>query len=309
MRVRFAKMRLDNALILLTFSLLISSCGGKSEETLKFATVSSDWFNAPFNLALNDQQLLSEIKVRKLDFTSGLASKTAVLGGDVDVGLAALPPLLRDPIARQKIVILACYMSSDLVIGVATKDTANPLAGRIGLIEGTISEIYFKALTDIEQVGEQSSIVGIRPPDGVTLLANGSIDTAIVWEPHLHRAEQLDDVSVTRTSGLYEVNVCAIAARDTYSAKADSIDLFLSSLARASKKISSAPDELRSEVQESLPNNIQIGEVWNDVDFTFVNDRVSIQDKLRRELSALQNAELIEGDINYNGLLEILDAE
>lgn len=300
-------------LLLLSVAVLSGIAYQRSRASeLIVATVVADWFNAPLTFAVNDSDLLKDVTIGTVDFSSGLASKTSVLRGNADVGLAAFPPLIRDPAALNDILILACYMRSDNAVGIATKKSAAPLEEKIGVVLGTISEIYLAQYVQNSgrkylQEKSQLNLVGIRPPDGAAQLANGSIGTAVLWEPHLSRAQQVDGVEILRSPGLYEFSVCLISTRVGYTNKKTAIDRLISSIKKASQVASSNPEKFLSGLQGHVPNKTLKEAKWETVDFTIVQNKALVSERLKREITSLREAGLLTSDVDISGLVSALN--
>lgn len=281
-------------------------------NALRVAGVSVDWFNAPFTLAARGSGNGDAQRISYIDLSSGLASKTAVMSGDADIGLSALPPLLRDPKAREELVILACYMRSDSVIGFATTKQDVPISNlSIGIVEGTISEIYLAQLVELKggnfvSVRPNLKLVGIRPPDGPALLQNGSLDAAVLWEPHLSRAGEIEGVVVDRMPNLYEISVCAVASRNSLENKQQAVLRFVDRMRRYSQLIEQEKPVPPAELIDLLPASLKIGPAWELVDFSIVTNRDAIATRLANEVRMLKVSGLLVNDVDFSALLSEL---
>lgn len=298
--------------LLLVAGVVIIAISQGGKEDLVVATVSRDWFNAPVILAEAELDA-SDFKIRTIDQKSGLASKIAVQGGNAHIGLASPVPLLRDVSAWENMVILGVYMSSDAVIGVVTRGKdLNSLKPPYGIVRGTISEIYFASLN--QQIGGKlmnnpSEILDIQPPDAGLQLKNGSINTAVIWEPHLVRAMQMTEpeTNLLTPKGIYSVNVALITSRSALVTHRDGINRFRKLVAEKSSQIASDRDSTRQKIQDLLelgPNTLD--RAWDTVDFSFRDSKIELEKILEDEMEALEKAGMLDKNAR-TGALRMLD--
>ena len=287
----------------------ISSCDDR-QDNLKIASVSADWFNAPFTLAINDAVQSGDIDISAIEFTSGLSSKTAVMSGAADVGLAALPPLLRDANVPSKIVILGCYMSSSEVLGlVSTRASDDILSGKIGIVEGTISEIFLseyirtigKSYTELK---DDLRIIGVRPPDAPLLLTNGSADTVVIWEPHLSRAKSESDLKAVITN-IYAITICAIANKESLAQKRELIEQFETFIRKNVALLSVSDDGTIASLNKVLPPSSDV--VVSDlkkVEFGYWQGQNWMEETLKKESETLFRAGFSKTLIDVERLID-----
>jgi ABC-type nitrate/sulfonate/bicarbonate transport system substrate-binding protein len=291
--------------------LLVSGCS--VHNSLRVASVPKDWFNAPLILAIDGWPGQPKpADVSSFSLTSGLASETAVAEGNADVGLASPVVLLQDSSAANSIRLLGCYMRSDSVLGIASRtDTVEP---PIGYVKGTISEVYLALYMDKVHKGAdyragRIAKVNMLPLNAAQALsgpsANGAVDSVVIWEPHLHQAAAQVNGKVLLDPGVYTVNVCLLANRQSFeSSKRARIEAFAAVVAKASNYIAAQPNDARSrvEAETGLPAG-SLSDAWPRVDFRYVSDPNSLSAILRTENQAVEQAGMQRGTPDISAFL------
>ncbi|HYJ82426.1 MAG TPA: hypothetical protein VEW26_06230 [Allosphingosinicella sp.] len=293
--------------------LLATVLGCTRTEDIRIAHVPQDWFNAPMILAINGWEgEPAAAQVNTFSLASGLASKTAVMSGNAEVGLASPVVLLRDPESARKLKLLGCYMRSGSVIGLASRGaTVEP---PVGYVAGTISEVYLasymiKAGRGADYFSGRIRKVPLLPPNTVQALKGAtdgspSVNSVAVWEPHLSRAKREAGATIQRDPSVYRVHVCLIANRSAYGTRRAAIDRFAGRVARASAYIGSAPDKARAVVESKVGMPAGALEaIWRDVDFRYVSEPAALQTFLREESEALRRARMLRGAPDTASLL------
>lgn len=286
------------------FLLFATLVGCSRTEDIRVANVPQDWFNAPLTLAISGWPDGSRpANVSTFSLPSGLASKTAVMAGNAEIGLASPVVLLRDPAAAGKIKILGCYMRSGHVVGIATR--TGKVEAPIGYVAGTISEVFLASYMLKEGRAEDYFSGKIRkvpltPPNTASAIsgpagAAGSVNSVVTWESHLSAAAAETDKPVIRDPSLYVVNVCLIANRAAYRDRQAAINSFAAQVAKASGLIMAKPDESRAEVEKATKKPAgALRAIWGQVDFRWVADQASLRNAIRTEAEALQRTNMIQ---------------
>lgn len=289
--------------VLTGLALFVSCVSCSREENIRVAHVPQDWFNAPLTLAIGGWPGEPAAEhVNTFSMASGLASKTAVMSSNAEVGLASPVVLLRDSSSGSRIRILGCYMQSSAVIGIATRGT--DVEEPIGYVAGTISEVFLanymiRAGRGDSYFSGRMRKVPLLPPNTVQALkgesdAAASVRSVAIWEPHLSRARREAQATVLPNPSVYTVHVCLIARRDVSGAQRTAIDQFARRVAQASAYITGHPDDARTLVESTagLPAGA-LQRTWGQVDFRYVAGRPELEAILQEEVQALQAARML----------------
>ena len=227
-----------------------------------------------------------------------------VIGGTI-----AVTPVATMIGAGNEPVILATTVSSwtaaKLVTFAKSGITATPssLRGkRLGVVNNTNGDIYLSRV--LTKGGLKASDVKIsngRPADLVTLLVNGDVDAAVLWEPFISqtkrryqavldssRAPNRGAPMVFVDSTLHHLEFNVVTTRQQLTQRSAVLRKFLAACLKAEEFIHDHPAEARAETEKWL--GLQNGDLegfFSSSDFHVHLDTAGIQKRLGDELSWL----------------------
>ena len=209
------------------------------------------------------------------NFTSGKQCLDTVLGGGADFATTAEAPVTAAAMANQPIAFVAGMEYSDLKTITAAKagiKTKADLRGKkIGFTAGTGSEVYTATLLKAAGLTPGDvTLVNLRPPEMLPVMAAGSIDAFDTWEPHVANAVLLD------TKGLYSETFNIVVTRPYLDANGASVQKFLRALLDAEAWLKANPDEAITTIADIVGmKRDELAAIWPDYVF-----RVRIDDQL-----------------------------
>ena len=131
-------------------------------------------------------------------FPSGGDLMSAFVGGSVDYGSSGAIPVLtvRSRPFPLKVIAQMSDISGaqHLVVKQDTKDVAELEGKKIGVMLGTASEAFYRALIDSYGLdAKKLTVINMAPTDMTTAFVRGDVDAIVLWEPAATNARKLGD--------------------------------------------------------------------------------------------------------------------
>jgi ABC-type nitrate/sulfonate/bicarbonate transport system substrate-binding protein len=226
------------------------------------------------------------------------------------IGTIAITPVATMLSAGNDPVILATTVSShraaQLVTFAGSGVSARPqsLRGkRIGVVNNTNGDIYLsRLLTKGGLTSRNVTLVNARPADLVSLLVNGDIDAAVLWDPFISQVRRRHAAAVdsgrakirgaTTTfvdSTLHTLEFNVVTTRSQLQTREPQLRRFLRACVRAGEYIKSNRSAAQAEVEQWLGLNAgDLSDFFNSADFDVHLDVTGVKSRLADELSWLR---------------------
>ncbi len=299
-----------------------SQFSNTSEDTtenykLRFAEAKSVWWNAPIILA--DEYGIYDkfnLNIIKFDVTTGLASKSAVVQGNADVGMVASTPLVTSALKDEDVIVLGSYLvSSKLLSLVSYKDTFEKWWDEpIGYVPGTISEFYL--ISYLREKGQEDlysskklNLVKLAPPGILPVFAKRDIKSAFIWEPFssMMKNKAEESVVVDTISDIYTLRLYLITNKDTWENNRDAVIAFVKAFDAISKEITNNSDNARKDVEKFFGyEQDSLKEKWGDIDYSFSTNARDILTTLEKEAQLAHMAGVVDTVPDFTKILSKL---
>jgi NitT/TauT family transport system substrate-binding protein len=228
------------------------------------------------------------ITIRNYD--TGVSSISSMLNGEADIAEAAELPFINAVFQNKQVTLIASNDQFDNNYIVALKDhgieNISDLKGKtIAVARGTIAEFCLSRFLELNRISLQDvSIMGIKPGEFVSVLANETADAAVVWQPYFdqvqHQVNRTVAWSAQSGQAVYGVLVCN---SEWVNQHENTIERFLKSLADAEEFLINKPAEAKVIVRDQLHySDSYITSIWSKHAFSL---------SLRRPLIVAMNDE------------------
>lgn len=221
------------------------------------------------------------LNVTVRDYPTGTATTKALLAGETDLAWVAEFPLVRRAFDGENISVIAVvdrFQEQQLFVrrdrGIT--DPANLTGKRIGIPRNTIAEFYLGRFLELHGVALQEvTIVDVGAPLAEGILANGSVDAVVTWEPYTSRIQKwMGDTVISFPIQNNQPGYATIVARnDWIASNHDTVIRFLTALSQAENYADMNPEE----AQEIDRNRLDYEEdfsaiIWSENHFSLTLD-------------------------------------
>lgn len=192
------------------------------------------------------------LQVKLQPYWTGKQALEAVIRGKADFSTAAETPVLFAFFKDEPVVIIATIADSDRYFKIiARKDrkieTPRDLKGKvIGVTPGTNAQYFLDAYLSFHGISQQEvREISLQPEAMAAGFANGSIDAAVNWEPHIAKLRKKlgQNAVVLENELIYQVNWNMVAGRVYAAAHPETVTKLLRGLIRAQDYIAGNPRE------------------------------------------------------------------
>ena len=235
----------------------------------------------------------NRLRVTVKDYPTGVGTIEALQRGEVDFAWAAEFPLVRRALAGDQLSVIAAlsrfsdqylFARQDRGIG----SVAELKGRRIGVPRNTIAEFYLARFLELHGLDIQEvSLVDIQPSQSIELLAGGSLEAVVTWEPYTSRlrAQLADKVAswpVQSSQPGYGIIVCR---NDWVGSHPDLLARMLKSLVQAEDYLVRHPRESKGMVRKRVSYDDAFMEVfWAENQFSVSLDHslvLAMEDEAR----------------------------
>lgn len=213
---------------------------------------------------------------------SGKATLNSLIEGKVDLATVAETPLMHASLKREKIYIVATFVSSKRNLAIIAKSktltTISALKGKkIGVTLGTNGDFFMDTLIISHGIRRnQVEIVNLNPDEMVNALMMGKVDAVSTWNPHVLRLRKESDVKgiISFGEGLYTGTFNIGAMQDFVNKNPEIIKKFLRAMIKAEDFIRENPDESCKIIADSIKaDKALLNELWKDYKFLVTLDQ------------------------------------
>jgi NitT/TauT family transport system substrate-binding protein len=259
--------------------------GGKTKDVVKAGYLPSD-HDAPFFIATTKGYFDKYgVKVEAIRFDSGPNLMTQMAAGNIDIGIAGVPPVIlfvdKDPSA--KIVSAVQNVGSGLFVkkGSGIQTITNLKGKSIGIPgPGSIQDILLRKLLAENNLDYNTDVNVKTVPAGqmIGTMTSGGIDAAMAWEPFVTMAELQGVADVLlRSEQMLPGHPCdsCVASTNMIANYPDSVKGFLKAIRDGIDFIKTNPDEAAAIVasKEWLNIDVEIEKAsLRNIGFIFVPD-------------------------------------
>jgi ABC-type nitrate/sulfonate/bicarbonate transport system substrate-binding protein len=197
------------------------------------------------------------LQVELREYELGKWALEDLLTQKLDIGFAAVTPMVYKCIAGEQFKILATVASSTGSVAlVARKDLGiqrlTDMRGkRIGLVKETSGEYFFETMRVLNRVPRDAMSVENRTPQGLLDgLREGSLDMVSIWEPEIQtlRATLTNRLMVFYGDGLYTFSWNMITLPQTVEKRRADLEKFVDVLFEAANLIEADPAAISAEL-------------------------------------------------------------
>ncbi len=226
---------------------------------------------------LNDNGLNVTIK----NYDSGVTSTNALLNGEADIAEGAEFTFVNAIFNNNSISVISINdkFENDYIVGLKSHgvETISDLKGKtIGVAKGSIAEFYLGRFLDLNGMNfGDVNIVNVVPKEYVKVVANGTVDALVAWQPYINQIQDEVDGIVTwqvqNGQEVYGVLVCNNAWLTQHS---DMAEHFLKALKEAEDYAFHHPDIAKAIVKNDLNySDAYITTVWSKHSYLLLIDQ------------------------------------
>jgi NitT/TauT family transport system substrate-binding protein len=201
------------------------------------------------------------LNVELREYELGKLAIEDLVAGKVDVGFAAVTPIVYKCMEGADFKILATTASSTGMVALAARkdhgiQSLSDMRGKhVGLVRGTSGEFFFEALRVLNRVPRDGLDVQNKTTEQlVDGLRNGSLDIVSIWEPQLQmlRTSLTNRLILFYGEGLYTFSWNMVALPKTISGRRVELEKFMDVLFETADLIEADPAKLANELVTSL---------------------------------------------------------
>ena len=201
----------------------------------------------------------------RLDLTErthelGRDALVELLAGKADVAVAFETPVLRRYSGDQRLrVLTALHSSTRNTRIVARRDRISGIADlrgrRLAAADGTNADFFVEQLLTFGGLSrDELTLVDLDPDAASDALAGGTVDAAVLSDPHAERATRaLGGEAVEIVSDLYAEFSMVVTRADVIDVRRDALLALLAGLACAERKLQDEPAAAYAAVRERFP--------------------------------------------------------
>jgi len=217
------------------------------------------------------------LDVTLLPHTTGKAALAATLAGEADVATVAETPLVFAALKGERFSILATIATTERNIAVAARtdcgiECPEDLRGkRVGVAPGTNAEFFLETFLLTRRIRTNEVRIEALTPESIPqALADGRVEAAAVWHPHLGAVQRAmkERVRCFYDEQIYTWSWNLVSRRGWAETNGDAAQRLLRALARAEEAAAAEPEAARGIVAARCGMDAHdLGEMWSSYHF------------------------------------------
>ena len=309
------------AVIILVIAIVLSSFVYlDSQKTFigKVEPVTIGFFNSEMNALVyiaDDQQYFAAngLNVTVKNYNSGAAAVNGLLNGEVDITGASEYVIAQKALENASLYTFGSYCKSDKFYLVARTDggieNVSDLKGKtIGVPMGTNGEFYLGRFLELNNISRSEvNLVNVVPfVQTPNVLANGTVDAAVAFQPYINQIESLlgNKTIMWSIQNSQLAYIDAICTRSWGASHPDLIARFLKAIVQAEDFGVNHQEKAIIIVAKTLNYSSEyVTTVWSDYQFSVTLDQaqlLAMQDEAQWLISNhLTNAATVPNFVSY----------
>ena len=205
-------------------------------------------------------------------YDSGVTSINALLNGEASIAEGAEFPFVNAICKNNSISVIAVNdeFENDYMVGLKSHgvQTLSDLKGKtIGVTKGTIAEFYLGRFLNLNGISiKEVNIINVTPKEGLTAVANGTVDALVAWQPYINQIQaQVEGIVTWQVQNGQEAYGVLVCSNNWITQNPQTVEHFLKALEEAENYVLYHPDNAKSVIANEL-NYTQsyITDVWSN---------------------------------------------